>query len=97
MMAIALLAPATASATSDNIHKVFVCKYVGTPGDNERLQTGNNPIDVDANAIEAWKNGTITNIFDLVGQSFADAQGRFDRDRGRYRPGRAGRQRVPAP
>ena len=26
--------------------KVFVCKYVGKPGVDERLQTGDNPIDV---------------------------------------------------
>jgi|GEM_PF-4167661 len=32
--------------------KVFVCKYVGTPGTNERLQTGNNPISVSINAID---------------------------------------------
>jgi uncharacterized repeat protein (TIGR01451 family) len=30
--------------------KVFVCKYVGTPGVDERLQTGNNPISVSVNA-----------------------------------------------
>ncbi|MFY9227700.1 MAG: hypothetical protein WAO28_00005, partial [Candidatus Microsaccharimonas sp.] len=32
--------------------KVFVCKYVGTPGVDERLQTGNNPISVSVNAIQ---------------------------------------------
>ena len=34
---------------TDNAGKVFVCKYVGTPGVNERLQTGGNPIDVSIN------------------------------------------------
>lgn len=31
--------------------KVFVCKYVGTPGVDERLQTGQNPISVSVSAI----------------------------------------------
>jgi hypothetical protein len=46
--------------------KVFVCKYVGTPGVNERLQTGQNPISVSANST----GGT------AVGSFFNDAQGR---------------------
>jgi hypothetical protein len=52
--------------------KVFVCKYVGTPGSNERLQTGNNPIHVSANSIKEW-NGE--NPGNLIGLEFADAQG----------------------
>gem|GEM_PF-5665590 len=48
--------------------KVFVCKYVGTPGVNERLQTGQNPISVSVNSIKNW-DGTIPGYF-------ADAQGR---------------------
>jgi hypothetical protein len=47
--------------------KVYVCKYVGTPGDNERLQTGQNPIDVSINAIKDYQG---------VGSWFNDAQGR---------------------
>lgn len=47
--------------------KVFVCKYVGTPGVSERLQTGNNPISVSVNAIPDYQG---------VGSYFADAQGR---------------------
>lgn len=47
--------------------KFFVCKYVGTPGEDERLQTGQNPISVSGNALP---DGT------QVGDSFADAQGR---------------------
>lgn len=47
--------------------KVFVCKYVGTPGDDERLQGGGNPINVSINAIPAGAS---------VGAFFADAQGR---------------------
>ena len=41
-------ATTTAVPTS---RKVFVCKYVGKPGDDERLQTGQNPISVSVNAI----------------------------------------------
>jgi hypothetical protein len=46
---------------------VFVCKFVGTPGVDERLQTGNNPIRVNVNAIPGGA---------FVGAEFADAQGR---------------------
>jgi len=48
--------------------KVYVCKYVGTPGVNERLQTGQNPISVSVNSIKNW-DGVIPGYF-------ADAQGR---------------------
>ena len=37
-------------AATDNA-KCFVCKYVGTPGVDEGLQTGDNPISVSENAI----------------------------------------------
>lgn len=47
--------------------KVFVCKYVGTPGVDERLQTGQNPISVSLNAIP---DGT------GIGDEFADQHGR---------------------
>lgn len=46
--------------------KVFVCKYVGTPGVDERLQTGQNPIDVDVNSINVDPV--------LIGSTFSDAQ-----------------------
>ncbi len=48
--------------------KVFVCKYVGTPGVNERLQTGNNPISVSVNTLKGFP-GTFP-------WAFPDAQGR---------------------
>ena len=48
--------------------KVFVCKYVGQPGVDERLQTGQNPIDVSVNAIKDWPVA--------IGSYFADAQER---------------------
>lgn len=47
--------------------KYFVCKYVGTPGVDETLQTGNNPISVSGNALTPPI---------VIGASFNDAQGR---------------------
>lgn len=55
--------------------KVFVCKFTGTPGVNEVLQTGDNPTNPNANSIPAYKAGTITDET-LVGASFSDEQGR---------------------
>jgi hypothetical protein len=47
--------------------KYFVCKYVGTPGVDETLQTGQNPISVSENAIPGTP---------VVGTFFNDSQGR---------------------
>ena len=46
--------------------KVYVCKYVGTPGLDERLQTGDNPIEVSVNATGGA----------AVGSYFEDQHGR---------------------
>jgi hypothetical protein len=51
--------------------KVWVCKYVGTPGDDERLKEGKNPIEVDGSSAAKDNNGEVS-----VGDQFADAQGR---------------------
>jgi hypothetical protein len=51
-------------------HKVVVCKYVGTPGVDERLQTGNNPIVVDYHSLPGFEPAT-----DGFPFAFADAQG----------------------
>jgi hypothetical protein len=51
--------------------KYFVCKYVGKPGVDEVLQTGQNPISVSANAIPGYPETPV-----VVGSYFADAQGR---------------------
>jgi hypothetical protein len=59
-----MLAPAALAAP---LGKVYVCKYVGTPGADERLQTGQNPIEVSINAIRDYAG---------VGSYFDDAQGR---------------------
>ncbi len=47
--------------------KVYVCKYVGTPGQDERLQTGQNPINVSVNAIRDFQG---------IGSWFNDQHGR---------------------
>lgn len=65
VLLIAIAGSSQAIAASDG--KVYVCKYVGTPGDDERLQTGQNPIEVSVNAIP----GDV-----VIGAYFADAQGR---------------------
>ena len=54
------------SQSAEGTDKVFVCKYVGTPGVDERLQTGDNPISVSVSST----GGT------AVGSYFNDAQGR---------------------
>ena len=65
---VAFSAPAHAAPASS---QVWVCKYVGTPGVDERLQTGNNPIRVSGNAADDDNDGQV-----FVGDQFADAQGR---------------------
>ncbi len=57
------------TTTTEKEHKWFVCKYVGTPGVDERLQTGDNPISVDGHSIATFPNL-------VIGAFFADAQGR---------------------
>jgi len=68
VMPIALLGGVAmaSSASADPEAKVFVCKFVSTPGTTtERLQTGQNPILVSANSTSGA----------MVGQTFNDAQG----------------------
>ncbi len=57
---------AQAAGGEDN-SKVFVCKYVGKPGVDERLQTGNNPISVSISSILNYPG---------LGQFFKDGQNR---------------------
>jgi|SRR5688572_14195704 len=76
----ALVLASTAGATPppqlegpNGEHQVVVCKYVGTPGVDEELQTGQNPIVVDYHALlGAGFNGTFPFAFsDAQGQSIA--------------------------
>ena len=65
---VAFSAPAQAA---DADSKVWVCKYVGTPGVDEVLKEGMNPIKVSGHSVDQDKDGTVD-----VGDQFADAQGR---------------------
>jgi hypothetical protein len=71
-----LMATASTASADPTVHKVFVCKYVGTPGDDERLQTGNNPISTDTHSL---KGKGFTAEYPSTSQFpfwFSDAQGR---------------------
>ena len=63
-----LALPAPSSVAAGDNAKWFVCKYVGTPGVDERLQTGQNPISVSENAIP------VSPV--VPGEFFQDAHGR---------------------
>ena len=73
LMSLSSLAVPAFAADQGAPQKVFVCKYVGTPDVDERLQTGNNPIEVSVNAIPGY---TGQDAIALIGTAFADAQGR---------------------
>ena len=62
-----LSAMAAQAAGGEGGSKVFVCKYVGKPGIDERLQTGDNPISVSVNSILDFPG---------VGKYFKDGQDR---------------------
>ncbi len=61
-----LLGRSVTSMSAESEGKVYVCKYVGRPGVDEVLQTGQNPIEVSVNAVHGA----------TVGSYFNDAQGR---------------------
>lgn len=72
--AIATVGPVVFSATAhaaDANSKVWVCKYVRTPGGDEVLKGGKNPIEVSGHSVDKDKDGQI-----YVGDQFADAQER---------------------
>ena len=72
--AIATVGPVVFSATAhaaDANSKVWVCKYVRTPGGDEVLTAGKNPIEVNGHSVDKDKDGQI-----YVGDQFADAQER---------------------
>ena len=50
---------------------MWVCKYVGKPGEDEVLKEGKNPIEVSGKSVDKDKDGQV-----FVGDQFADAQGR---------------------
>jgi hypothetical protein len=55
--------------TYGSVHKSYVCKYVGTPSVDERLQTGQNPIWVDNHSLTGKNNTDVK-----VGDTFSDGQ-----------------------
>lgn len=65
---VGLFATAGPASAANEPHKSYVCKYVDKPGEAETLQTGQNPIWVDNNALLGY-DGTVT-----VGQQFKDGQ-----------------------
>ncbi len=69
VLAVAFAGGTSVSAEQGGTDKVVVCKYVGTPGEDERLQTGQNPIVVSVSALEDGFDGTFP-------FAFSDAQGR---------------------
>ena len=60
-----------AQAVDAKSTKVWVCKYVGTPGEDEVLKEGKNPIEVAGSSADKDKDGQVN-----VGDQFADAQER---------------------
>ncbi len=66
----ALLLVGASAADAAPVEKYLVCKFVGTPGVDETLQTGQNPISVPADALP---DAALPVVF---GASFADGQGR---------------------
>ena len=56
---------------ADASSQVWVCKYVTTPGGNEILAPGKNPIEVSGHSVDQDKDGQV-----YVGDEFVDAQGR---------------------
>jgi hypothetical protein len=72
VMGLALFAPTAALGDKPDVtYKSYVCKYVGKPGVDERLQTGQNPIWVSNASLGLGAKGLAT-----VGQVFNDAQGK---------------------
>ncbi len=100
-MVLAFVAPSYAQENNNGNNnqeskKVFVCKYVGTPGVSERLQTGNNPISVSTHAIEqnGW-DGTVPGWFsDKHGRSYVLS---YDNRTGNGQEGEPSIDECPAP
>src|SRR6478735_732734 len=64
-----VLAASSAAATPGDPHKVWVCKYVHKPGEDEVLKGGKNPIHVDEAALTNDRG-----VEPQLGDSFSDGQ-----------------------
>ncbi len=71
LVSVGVAGTATAIENTTEEKKVFVCKFITTPGEGEILQTGQNPISVSVNAIPDPEGDGVA-----IGDEFADAQGR---------------------
>jgi hypothetical protein len=71
VVTIGMFALATPAYAADANSQVWVCKYVQTPGGDEVLKDGKNPIEVNGHSVDKDKDGQI-----FVGDQFADAQER---------------------
>lgn len=84
LVSVTLASPA--SATGDNNHhpKVWVCKYVGKPGVDERLKDGKQPIQVDSDAVVgSWfKDGQDESfVLDVVTPENTDRHNQYTGDK----------------
>jgi hypothetical protein len=66
---VSVLAAGSATATPGDPHKVWVCKYVHKPGEDEVLKGGKNPIHVDEAALTNDRG-----VEPQVGDAFSDGQ-----------------------
>jgi hypothetical protein len=96
--ALILASQAAPVAATDNA-KWFVCKYVGTPGDDERLQTGQNPISVSENAIGISPVVPGTFFNDSQGRSYVlvEDTGQDEPDASQCPPPNSGSNPTPTP
>lgn len=69
LASIGLVAVTTPAFAADANSKVWVCKYVRTPGGQEVLKSGKNPIEVSGHSVDKDKDGQV-----FVGDQFADGQ-----------------------
>ena len=69
--AVGLVGLSSTAHAADANSKVWVCKYVRTPGGNEVLKAGKNPIEVSGHSVDKDKDGQV-----FVGDQFADGQER---------------------
>ena len=69
LASIGLVAVTTPAFAADANSKVWVCKYVRTPGGQEVLKAGKNPIEVSGHSVDKDKDGQV-----FVGDQFADGQ-----------------------
>ena len=63
-----------AVAVADEENKVFVCKYVGTPGDNESCRTAATTLSVSVDSITSKFNGGVVTVGSILRRLARDAR-----------------------